>query len=287
MKTIEPTTKTNRRFWAGQNWRLTLPVAVVVLWAVAAIFIPMFLPFSATQSDLVQRLQGPSARHWLGTDDFGRDILTRVLVGGRISLEVGVTVTIVSASIGTLVGVIAGYMGVWRAILMRINDGIMAFPAVLLAIGVIAVIGAGQWQTAAVLAVVYIPLFVRVAYAETLSLSRRRFVEAAVVIGVRRSRMMFKHLLPNIVGVIIVQATYVFATSILLESSLSFLGAGVQEPTPSLGGMISDGYPLIDIAWWMVVFPGVALAILVLALSLAGDALSDKFGRRAGAAGGV
>lgn len=265
-----------------KNWRrprLMVPATAVVVWVVAVLLVPPLMPYSATESSTGDRLQAPSGAHWLGTDDFGRDILVRLLTGGRTSLEVGLSVTVAAALLGTAVGICAGYLKGLRGVLMRINDGVMAFPAVMLAIGVIAVIGAGQWQTAAVLAVVYAPLFVRVAYGETLSLSRRKFIESAVLAGVSRPMIMIRHILPNLMSAVVVQATYVFATSMLLEASLSFLGAGVQEPTPSLGGMINGGYQLIDIAWWMVVFPGVALAILVLAVSLLGDALSDLMGR--------
>lgn len=280
--TTARTGKSRRGLASPRRWRrprLVVPAVAVAVWVVAVIVVPPLMSYSATESSTGDRLEAPSAAHWLGTDDFGRDILVRLLMGGRTSLEVGLTVTVVAAVLGTAIGICAGYLKGVRGLLMRINDGVMAFPAVMLAIGVIAVIGAGQWQTAAVLAVVYAPLFVRVAYGETLSLSRRKFIESAALAGVSRPMIMFRHILPNLTSAIVVQATYVFATSMLLEASLSFLGAGVQEPTPSLGGMINGGYQLIDIAWWMVAFPGIALAILVLAVSLLGDALSDMLGR--------
>jgi peptide/nickel transport system permease protein len=272
-----PSTRRRRRV----PLRLLIPATLVLAWIVATGIGPMLLPFSPTRSDLYVRLRPPSAAHWLGTDEFGRDVLTRVLVGGRVSLQVGLSVVVLAASAGTAIGLCAGYFRGARGVLMRINDAVMSFPAVMLAIAVIAVIGAGQWQTAGVLAVVYTPLFVRVVYGETLSLSKRKFVQATALIGASRWRILWRHVFPNLSSAIIVQASYVFATAILLEASLSFLGAGVQPPTPSWGGMINAGYPLMAVAWWIVVFPGVALATLVLALSLAGDALSDLLGRGA------
>lgn len=224
-------------------------------------------PFSA---DAFGRL------HVLGTDQLGRDVLSRILWGTRVSLALGVIGVGISAPVGVILGLLAGYYGRWvDHLIMRIADIQLAFPTVLLAIGVVGVLGPELINIIITLAISGWMAYARVIRSEVLSVKRQEFVEAARVIGVSESSILFRHILLNVISSVIVIATFATAHMILLESSLSFLGLGVQPPTPTWGGMLNEGRDYVSRAWWLSVFPGLAITTTVLAINFVGDWLRD------------
>lgn len=221
-------------------------------------------------------LRPPSPAHVLGTDQFGRDILSRILVGARSSLLVAFSSVALAGSAGMLIGVVSGYRGGWLdGISMRAMDVIFAFPAILLAIAIMAVMGTSLSNLILAIGVVYTPQFARVARAAVLSIKHIEFVEAARAMGAGASRIMARHLLPNILPPVIVQISLSLSLAILSESALSFLGLGTQPPTPSWGNMLSEGRQFMEIAPWNAVFPGAAIMVAVLGFNLLGDGLRD------------
>ena len=238
----------------------------------------LIFPAGTDTMDLSARLQPPhfTAPHPLGTDPIGRDVLSRVVYGGRISLTVGLVSVALSALIGTLLGLIAGYFrGPVGAFIMRLADVQLAFPFILLAITVIAIIGPGLWKLIAVMVVSQWAQYARVMRGQVLALREREYVQAARALGANDNRMMFRHIIPNAVGPLVVLATLNVANNILLESGLTFLGLGVDPQIPSWGGMLADGRTYLQTAWWVSVFPGVAITLTVLGFNLLGDWLRD------------
>ena len=223
-----------------------------------------------------QRLEQPSPRHWMGTDEFGRDVFSRVAHGGRTSLFIGLAVVSITMVVGTGVGALCGWNRSFDRVIMRIFDGWMAFPEIILAISLAAVWGAGQYVIVFAMAFAYTPRMARVARGAVLSVKSRDFIEAVRAIGARESYALIRHVLPNSLAPVVVQATYNFAAAILAEAALSFLGVGIQPPAPSWGGMISDARNYIPVAPWLVVFPSAAMFAAVLALNLLGDQLQDR-----------
>jgi peptide/nickel transport system permease protein len=221
------------------------------------------------------RLRPPSADHVLGTDSFGRDVLIRVLVGGRVSLIVGGSV----AALATLAGLIAGLYSAFNtwvdAIVMRLADGLMAFPAILLAIGLAAAMGGSIRTLVIALSIVYAPRVARVARSAALTVKSQAFIEALTAQGAGLARVLWANALPNVLPAVLIQATFVFADSLLVEAALSFIGLGVPAPEPSWGNMLLEGKAVIHQAWWLIVFPGAAILLLVLSISLLGDGLRD------------
>lgn len=225
--------------------------------------------------DPARRLLPPSAAHWLGTDDLGRDVFSRVVYGGRTSLLVSTSVAIVCVSLGALLGLLAGYFRRLDGPVMRIMDGIMAFPGVLLAIAVITGIGPGLASVIIALSLVYTPAVGRLMRGSTLQIKELPFVEAARGIGVSDPAILWRYVFRNATSSLVVQATAVVASAILAEAALSYLGAGIDPEAPSWGGMLRDGQRLVGRAWWLVLAPGAALFLSVLALNLVGDTLRD------------
>ncbi len=226
-------------------------------------------------------LRPPSAAYVLGTDQFGRDILSRLLVGARTSLVVAFASVALAGSAGMLIGVVSGYLGGWfDGISMRLMDIIFAFPAILLAIAIMAVLGTSLSNLVVAIGVVYTPQFARVARAAVLSIKHVEFVEAARAMGAGTWRIMARHLLPNILPPVIVQISLSLSLAILSESALSFLGLGTQPPTPSWGNMLSEGRQFMEIAPWNAVFPGAAIMVAVLGFNLLGDGLRDALDPR-------
>lgn len=254
-----------------------LVLAVVVVISVAAQWIT---PYGVNDVDVPQALQAPSGAHWFGTDELGRDVLSRVMVAVQASMKVAVVSVAFAAVVGVTVGVIAGYLagreGGWLdTVLMRIVDVMFAFPVLLLALAIVAVLGPGIGTTMLAIGVVYTPIFARVARASTLSVRVEPYVSVSYTMGTGTRYILTRHILPNISGPLIVQTSLSLAFAILAEAALSFLGLGIQPPQPSLGRMIFDAQGFVTLAWWMAVFPGLAIFLIVLALNLLGDGLRD------------
>lgn len=246
----------------------------------ASILAPLIVPSDPTLIDPANRLQGPSWNNLLGTDDLGRDILSRLIYGGRVSLVVGLAVTVASAVAGALLGLVAGYYPRLDGFIMRTMDGFMAFPGVLLAIAVVISLGARQTSVILALSLVYIPVVARLMRGMTIVIRELPYIEAAKSMGLRDFQILRRYVLVNAISPLIVQAAFVAAYAILAEASLSFLGASVDPETPTWGNMLRDGQRLLSRAWWMAVAPGVILFVTVLALTLLGEALRDALDPR-------
>jgi peptide/nickel transport system permease protein len=254
-------------------------VAVVV---VCAVFAPLIARTDPNAQDLTSTLVPPMwiaggvHAHPLGTDNLGRDVLTRIIWGARVSAIVGISVVLIGGTIGVTAGLLAGYRRGWvDAVIARITDVQLAFPLVLLAVAIVAVVGPGLWTVIAAIGLTSWVQYVRVVRAETLSLREREFVLAAQAAGATTTRVIGRHLLPNVASAAIVLGTFEIARAIVLESSLSFLGLGVPPTTPSWGGMLADGRQYLDTAWWTALFPGLAIMTAVMGVNLLGDGLRD------------
>ena len=269
------------------RWRSTLGLlarspaaaaAALVLLAVVVVALldDQLAPSGPNEVDVTARLQGPSAAHPFGTDDLGRDVLSRVLLGAQVSLRVGLVAVGISLVVGTVVGTLAGFYGRWvDAVLMRLMDVLFAFPALLLAIAVIAVLGPGATNAMIAIGITYTPVFARVARAAVLGVREQVYVRASRSVGASDARLLLRHVLPNAFPPILVQTSVSLAFAVLAEAALSFAGLGIQPPAPSWGGMLADGRDFLDQAWWMAVFPGLAIFVLVLSFNLLGDGLRD------------
>ena len=248
-------------------------LAVVLVVAVGATWIA---PYGINDVDVPNALRGPSGAHWFGTDELGRDVLSRVLVAIQASMQVAVVSVLFAVLVGVTVGVVAGYRGGWLdTVFMRVVDVMFAFPVLLLALAIVAVLGPGVTTTMLAIGVVYTPIFARVARASTLGVRVEPFVQVSRTMGTGHRYILVRHVLPNIAGPLIVQTSLSLAFAILSEAALSFLGLGIQPPEPSLGRMIFDSQGFVTLAWWMAVFPGVAIFVIVLAFNLVGDGLRD------------
>jgi len=257
-----------------------LSIIVLLVVAFCAIAAPWLAPYSPMRMDVVHRLGAPSSAHWLGTDDFGRDVLSRCMYGARLSLAVAAMVVVVSISCGTVLGLISGYVRRLDGLLMRVTDALMAFPDILLAIALMAALGASMYDVVIALGTVYTPRVARVARGATLVLRELQFVEAAEALGASDRRVMARHLLPNLISPLLVQGTFIFAFSILTEAGLSFLGAGVPPTNPTWGNMIAGAQQYMDQAPWLIFAPGLCIAFTVLSLQMLGDGLRDALDPR-------
>ncbi|SOC47858.1 peptide/nickel transport system permease protein [Blastococcus aggregatus] len=241
-----------------------------------SVFDETLAPQGPNEIDVADRLQSPSWSHPFGTDDLGRDILSRVILGAGVSLRVGFLAVGIALVIGTLIGLLAGFYGRWvDDVLMRIMDMFFAFPAVLLAIAILAVRGPGSGNTALAIGIVYIPIFARVTRASVLGVREEVYVRASRSVGASDLRLLTRHVLPNAAPPIIVQTSISLAFAVLAEAALSFLGLGTQPPSPSWGLMLAEGRGFIDLAWWLAFFPGMAIFLTVLCFNLLGDGLRD------------
>jgi len=262
-----------RRLMANRSFMIggCLVLAIVL----AAIFAEWLTPFDPLRSNVRARLQEPSSRHWFGTDHFGRDIFSRVVFGARISLTIGLLVVIATGAFGTLIGALAGYFYRVDNLLMRLMDALMAFPAILLAITVSAVLGASVPNVVIALSVATTPHTARIVRGSVLMVRGLEYVEAARALGAGEMRILFRHVLANAMGPLIVRLTYVFAIAILAEAALSFVGVGPPPPAPSFGSIIAQGRDFMVDAPWICLFPGLAIIVAVLGLNLLGDGLRD------------
>lgn len=263
------------------NWRARLGVVLVGLAVVAAMFAPWLTPYAPNKPDFTAILAGPSLAHPMGTDDLGRDMLTRVLYGARVSLIVGFVSVVSSLAIGALLGAVAGFAGRWiDAIIMRVMDVIFAFPSVLLALAITAALGPSLTNAILAIAVVNLPVFARLARAQTLVVRSLDFVEAKRAMGFGPVNILMRTILPNITAPLIVQGSLLFAMAIITESYLSFLGLGAQPPTATWGNMLRNSIAFLELAPWMAWFSGLAIFLTVLGFNLLGDALRDVFDPR-------
>lgn len=259
-----------------QNRRVVIAIIIIFLITGAALFAPLLSPYDPYEIDLSATLEAPSSQHWLGTDNMGRDILSRIIYGSRISLLVGLVAVGVSGIIGIFFGTLAGYFGRWvDGLIMRLVDILLAFPSILLAIALVAVLGASLFNVILAIGIVNWVSYARLVRGEFLSLKNKEFVTSIQALGAGTPRVIFKHMLPNAFAPIIVMATMGMAGAIITESSLSFLGLGVQPPTASWGQMLSEGRQVIREAWWVSTFPGLAIMFTVLAFNILGDGLRD------------
>ena len=233
-------------------------------------------PYPVLEQHPIDRLKAPNADFWFGTDQFGRDIFSRVMKGGANSLQVAVISVSVSTILGTLIGILAGYIGgLLDTVLMRIMDMLFAFPSLLLALLVVTIIGASLWSTVLAITVVYTPIFARIARGPVLALKNAEFVIAARCLGAEDWRIILHHIFPNMRTVLIVQITLALSWALITEAGLSFLGLGTQPPNPSWGLMLSENRGLAEIAPWLIFFPGLAIMLTVLGFNLLGDGLRD------------
>jgi peptide/nickel transport system permease protein len=255
--------------------------AIVGLVAAAAITSAFWTPFDPLAISIMRRFQPPSAEHWLGTDEFGRDALSRIMTGAGTSATVAMLTVLIAVAIGTAIGLIAGFLRGWTdRVAMTINDALLAFPGILLALGIMVVMGASKYGIVVALALAYSPSVVRVVRSTVLSVREREFIEASRAIGNSAAYTMLRHVLPNCLAPIVVLATSMVGWVLLAESALSFLGLGVPPPAPTWGNMLASARPYMESASWLSIAPGVCIALVLLGVNLLGDALRDRLDPR-------
>lgn len=264
-----------RREQFFSNKGLVIGLTIFSIIVLAAVFIPMITGTDPNAMDVINRLKPPSAAHIFGTDEFGRDLFTRVLYGARSSLVVGCSVALLACFFGTAIGIYASYFKVADAVLMRICEGLTAIPGILLAIALMAALGASNTNVIIALTIVYTPSVARVVRSNALVAKGQLYVEAARVQGASAGRILWKLILPNVISPLTVQASYIFAQAIISEASLSFLGAGIPAPAASWGNILQSSKSVLSKAPWTVIFPGLAVVLCVLSLNLLGDGLRD------------
>jgi peptide/nickel transport system permease protein len=254
---------------------VVLGALVILAWVAVSLAAPLLSSFDPTEVNVDNRLGAPSAEHWLGVDGLGRDVFTRVLYGGRVSLPVAAVVVVVASIFGTLYGALAGYLGGWfDEASMRIVDMVLAFPALILAMAIAAALGPSIENSMLALLVVWWPPYARLARGQVLSLKARDFVSAAAALGLRDRRILLRHVLPNAAAPSIVLMAMDFGNAIIITAALSFLGLGAVPPTPEWGAMVAEGRELTA-QWWISTFPGVAILMVALAANFVGDGLRD------------
>ena len=259
-----------------KNKNALFGLSIVLLLLMVAVLAPLLSPSNPLEQNLMERIKGPSIKHLLGTDDLGRDLLSRIIYGSRISISVGFIAVFLMVSIGTTLGLISGYSGkMVDTIIMRVVDIVLCFPTFFLILIVIAFLEPNIHNVMVVIGITAWPGLCRLVRAEVLSVKERTYIHAAKVSGLPTTRILFIHILPNVIAPILVSATLGIGNAILVESGLSFLGLGVQPPTPSWGNILTSGKDYIHVAWWLSVFPGLAIFTTVLAFNLLGEGLRD------------
>ncbi len=275
LTTARPAGRQRALIRIGQHKGIVIGGLIIIVMVVAALVAPLIATHDPELIVGVDRLQAPSGEHFFGTDGQGRDVFSRVIYGARLSLGVGFAVAIATVIAGTAVGLIAGYYRRIDGPIMRVMDGMMAFPGIILAIGIMAVRGAQVSNIVLALTIVYMPRLARIIRSIVLGFRESQFVEAAQAIGALNSRVLWRHILPNCAAPLIVQASFVFAEAIIGEATLSFLGAGASPGIPSWGVMLNESKGVLRQAPWTMLFPGIALTLTVFALNLLGDGLRD------------
>lgn len=270
-----------RRSWRYPPANALIGGGLLLLLVGIALLGLVWTPYDPLRLDLLARLKPPSAVHWLGTDEFGRDVLSRLMIGARTSLWISLLSVSVAVVAGTLIGLLAGYMRGWTdRLLMMVNDALLAFPGILMALGIMAIIGASQYGIVLALGIAYTPSVVRVVRGSVLSLRELEFIEASRVIGNSQLYTLFRHIAPNCLAPLCVLATSMFGWALLSESALSFLGLGVPPPAATWGNMLAASRPYIASASWLGLFPGLFICLALLAINLFGDALRDRLDPR-------
>lgn len=291
MSTKENTKQTNKkRSQWREVWRMLkknkmalVGLGILVILVLLALFADVIADYDTVviKQNLANRLKGPSAEHWLGTDEFGRDIFARLVHGARVSLKVGIIAVGISIILGGILGALAGfYGGRIDNIIMRIMDVFLAVPSILLAIAIVSALGPSIINLMVAISISSVPRYARIVRASVLSIRDQEFVEAARAIGANNARIIFRHIIPNSLAPVIVQGTLGVASAILSIAGLSFIGLGIQPPAPEWGSMLSGGRQYLRYAWWVTTFPGVAIMITILSLNLLGDGLRDALDPR-------
>jgi peptide/nickel transport system permease protein len=256
-------------------------LAILALLALMAIAAPLVAPYDPNAIAPVSNLAAPSAAHLFGTDQFGRDVLSRIMFGARLSFEVGFIAVSLAMACGVVLGLIAGYFGhTVDAVIMVLIDIMLAFPGILLALAIIAILGPSLYNLMIAVGIAGIPAYTRLVRGTTLAAKQQSYVEAARVSGAKDAAIMFRHIFPNILSPVIVLATLGIGSAILIGASLSFLGLGAKPPTPEWGAMLSAGRNYLSIAWWITLFPGLAIMVTVLSINMVGDGLRDALDPR-------
>ncbi|MBN1285319.1 MAG: ABC transporter permease [Anaerolineae bacterium] len=263
------------RFYAARNPLMVVGVIVCIFWLLVSFAAQWIAPYDPLKQDVVIRLQPPTAEHSLGTDQLGRDVLARVMYGGRISLPAGLMVIIVSMAIGTVVGAVAGYLGgFWDELLMRSTEVFMAFPSIVLAMAIAAALGPSVMNAVVAMVLVWWPNYARVVRSLVVSVKSNEYVEAARAVGASEAHILWRTILPNCIAPAVVMATLDIGNAILLFAGLSFLGLGAEPSAPEWGRMVADGIDYFD-QWWLSTFPGLAIFTVVMAFNFIGDGLRD------------
>jgi peptide/nickel transport system permease protein len=270
-----PTRSWRFRRWWRQFGLPSIGIAIILGWFLAGWLAPLFAPYEPNAVNVTTRLLPPSAAHWLGTDELGRDVLTRLLYGSRISLMTGLLVVGIGGLFGTIIGAVAAYAGrLVETILMRLTDLVLCFPPIILALAIAAALGVGTRNTIIAMLLVWWPKFARLARSLVLQQRTLEYVDAAVVAGFRPGRILFRHIIPNAIAPLVVLVTLDVGNAILTFAGLSFLGLGVVPPTPEWGSMVAQGREFIS-QWWVSTFPGLAILTVVLGFNFLGDGIRD------------
>lgn len=280
MADVERRSRHGARRFVLRHFPAVCGAAILAIMILVAIFAPLLATHDPAAIAPADRLQGPSAAHWFGTDMLGTDTFSRVVFGSRISLIVGISVAVLSAAIGLLAGTVAGFSRAADAILMRIMDGMMAVPSVLIAIALMAATGASVGNIVLALTIVEVPRVSRLVRSLVLTLREETFIEAAEAVGTRFAAKLWRHIIPNVMAPVLVQATFIAASAMITEAALSFIGAGAPPSIPSWGNIMAGGRSVFQVAPSLVLFPGLMLSITVLAINLLGDGLRDALDPR-------
>jgi peptide/nickel transport system permease protein len=274
VRVLAPIRKRGRHFLARYGF-LTLGALLAIAIVLIAALAPVLVPFDPAANDFSPQggvAAPPSSIHWLGTDELGRDVLSRLIWGSRASMEAGVFATVLAFTIAIPLGLLAGfYRRIWDSILMRLTDTILAFPFLIIAVGLAAILGPSIGNATLAIGVTQVPKLLRITRGEVIALREESYIEAAVADGAPDRSILFRHILPNTINMIVVQATVILPAAILAEATLSFLGLGVQPPTPSWGVMLTTAQPYMHQAPWLAIFPGIAIVVTVLAFNLLGE----------------